>query len=262
MNWARVGAIIHKQLVNSRRDIFRIFDIFWWPTFQLFIWGLFSQYLQKASVNGLNLVSVLVGGVILWTFFDRSSRDISMAIMDEVWNRNLVNLFSTPLTAAEYIMGVVIVAVIKLIVSAIFMILLATVFYGFHVNLFGWYIAPVAVGLVVMGWSVSLFIQAAILRFGHTVEVFIWATAVLLQPFSCVFYPVTALPFWAQKIALLLPSAYLFENMRQLLAGHQVSSEQLAISFGLNGVYFLVSLWVFYQSFHYAKDQGLLVKYY
>lgn len=262
MNWKRVKAIVCKYIYVSQRDIFRIFDVFWWPTFQLFIWGLFSVYLQKASENSLNLISILLGAVILWMFFDRSSRDISIAIMDDLWNKNFVNLFSTPLSIAEYLTGIILVAIVKLALSAVIMAILAYVFYSFQIMRLGWYLIPAVFGLTIMGWTVSLLIQSIILRFGRNVEVFIWAAAILVQPFSCVFYPLTTLPSWAQKVALFLPSTYLFENMRNILFDRSISIEQLVFSLGLTVVYFACSIAFFYQTFNYAKNKGLLVKYY
>ena len=39
----------------------------------------------------------------------------------------------------------------------------------------------------------------------------------IFAPFSAVFYPITALPQWAQNISWCLPTTYIFEGMRILL---------------------------------------------
>lgn len=260
MNRTRVAAVIQKSWYNSKRDMFRLFDIFYWPVFTLMVWGLFASYIAKASAGGINLLSIIIGAVILWTFFDRASKDISLAMIDELWNRNFVNLFSTPLTISEYLVGVTLVAIIKLIISMAFMLLLAGIMYGYHVTSLGFYWIPAAVGLTIFGWTISLVVQSCILRFGHTVEIFVWAVTVLIQPLSCVFYPITVLPSWAQPIALALPSTYLFENMRSSLSGLGIQPDQLVLSFVLNAVYFVLALVFFYRSFEYAKVKGSLIK--
>ncbi len=262
MNWHRVFAIVLKIQYTFRRDVFRIFDIFWWPAFSLFIWGLFSIYMQKMSGGSVNIISILLGGVILWTFFDRASKDISLAIIDELWNKNFVNLFTSPLTITEYLLAVIIMAMGKLLLSAIFMFFLASTFYAFHVSSVGWFLVPAALGLTLTGWTVSLVVQSSIMRWGHTVEVFIWAVATLVQPFSCVFYPITALPGWAQYIARVLPPMYLFENMRAAMTGQGVNIGEIILSFGLNIGYFILALVFFYRSFRFAKKEGLLIKNY
>ena len=262
MSWKRVTAILLKSLYTFKHDIFRIFDIFWWPVFQLFIWGLFSIYLQNSSGNKFNFLTVLLGAVVLWVFLDRASKDISLAFMDELWNKNFINLFSSPLSATEYLVGVIIVAVMKLLISIIFMAILVRLLYSFDIFSFGWYIIPAAIGLTMTGWSMSLIVQSCIMRWGHNVEVFIWAIATFIQPFSCVFYPVTALPVWAQRVAAFVPPMYLFENMRFVMLHKTIHMDQLFISFVLNLVYFILSLLFFYRTFDYAKQKGLLIKNY
>lgn len=260
MNWIRIGAVMEKSWYSAKRDMFRLFDIFYWPVFTLIVWGLFASYITESSAPDMNLMSLIVGAVILWTFFDRASKDISLAMTDELWNRNFVNLFSTPLTIGEYLMGVTLVAIVKLAVSMTFMLILAGLMYGFQISSIGLYWIPAAAGLTILGWTVSLVVQGLILRYGHTVEIFIWAVTVLIQPLSCVFYPITVLPGWAQKIAWALPSTYLFENMRTSIAGQGIRLDQIAISFALNAVYFVLALSFFYRSFAHAKVRGNLVK--
>lgn len=260
MNSTRIWAIILKFWFDVKRDMFRLFDVFWWPAFDLFIWGLLSTYLTKTSGGSVNFVLLFLAGMIFWSFFDRASRDISRSMMEEIWNRNLPNIFSTPLTLTEYIVGVLVIATIKLIIGGIFLLILATAFYGFQVSSIGWFFLLAMAGLMVFGWSVSFVIQAMVLRYGHTIEVFIWAVAIFLQPFSCVFYPVTALPGWAQIVARLLPPMYLFEAMRAIIAGSPVRTGDIIVSFALNAIYLILSIAFFYRTFRQAKVNGLLTK--
>lgn len=261
MNKSRITAIIIKNWFSFRRDFFRIFDIFWWPSFMLFVWGLFSVYLTKTSVTGPNFVTILLGGVILWNTFDHATRDVSRTFIEEMWDRNLTNFFSTPLTLTEYLVGILIIAIVKVIVAALFMLLLARIFYAFDPMILSWFLVVALVGLTLTGWLISLVIQAIILRYGHTVEVFIWAVAILLQPFSCVFYPLATLPPWAQSIAYALPTTYMFENMRSMIFSQTVRIDQVILSFGLNVMYGALAIWFFYRTFRVAKKNGSLVKY-
>lgn len=260
MNLMRVWAIIVKFWFDTKRDMFRLFDVFWWPAFNLFVWGLLSTYLTQLSKGSVNFVLLFLAGTIFWSFFDRASRDISRSMVEELWNRNLPNLFSTPLTLTEYLSGVLIVAFIKLVIGSIFLLILAKLFYGFQISALGWPVVGIMAGLMVFGWSVSFFIQAFVLRYGHTVEVFIWAVTVLLQPFSCVFYPLSVLPVWAQWVARGFPSMYLFEAMRAILAERTVQTGDIVLSFALNAVYLTLSIVYFYRTFRHAKINGLLTK--
>lgn len=261
MNTSRIAAIIVKNWYSFRRDFFRIFDIFWWPSFMLFIWGLLSVYLTKTSVDSPNFVTILLGGVILWNTFDHATRDVSRTFIEEVWDRNLTNFFSTPLTITEYLVGILSIAILKIIVGAIFMLILARVFYAFDPMQLGWFLPVGLISLMLTGWLVSLVIQAVILRYGHTVEVFIWAVAVLLQPFSCVFYPLATLPGWAKYVAYAIPTTYIFENMRNMIFTGSVDVGQVVLSYLLNVAYGTIAVVIFYRTFRVAKVKGLLVKY-
>ena len=160
----RVWAIVIKFWFDTKRDMFRLFDVFWWPAFNLFVWGLLSTYLTQLSNGSVNFVLLFLAGTIFWSFFDRASRDISRSMVEELWNRNLPNLFSTPLTLTEYLIGVLIVAFIKLVIGSMFLLLLAKVFYGFQISLLGWPVVGIMAGLMMFGWSVSFLIQAFVLR--------------------------------------------------------------------------------------------------
>lgn len=260
MNLMRVWAIVVKFWFDTKRDMFRLFDVFWWPAFNLFVWGLLSTYLTQLSNGSVNFVLLFLAGTIFWSFFDRASRDISRSMVEELWSRNLPNLFSTPLTLTEYIAGVLIVAFIKLVIGSAFLLVLAKIFYGFQVSTMGWSVLGIMAGLMIFGWSVSFLIQAFVLRYGHTVEVFIWAVTVLLQPFSCVFYPLSALPAWAQWVARGFPSMYLFEQMRAIISGTPVHPGDIFISMALNVTYLILSVIFFYRTFRHAKANGLLTK--
>ena len=50
-----------------------------------------------------------------------------------------------------------------------------------------------------------------------------WSVLFGLTPFSAVFYPVSVLPAWVQPFALALPSAHVFEGMRQMLTDGSIN---------------------------------------
>lgn len=262
MSWQRISAIVVKFWYATQRDMFRLFDIFFWPVLELFVWGIFSIFIASSAADGANLVTMLLGAVVMWSFFTRASKDISLAMIDEMWSRNFINIFSTPITMGEYIIGIVIVGFVKLLFSVVFMFSLAYLFYGFHVSALGFSIIPSAIGLTLFGWTLSIVVQSFFLRYGHTVEVFIWAVAALVQPFSCIFYPVSALPGWARPIAHMFPSMYIFENMRSVISGQGMDWMYVGISVGLTVFYLFLSIIFLFRSFAFAKQTGNLVKNY
>ncbi len=45
--------------------------------------------------------------VFLWDFFIRIMQGVTMAFFEDVWSRNFLNIFATPLLISEYVAGLV-----------------------------------------------------------------------------------------------------------------------------------------------------------
>jgi ABC-2 type transport system permease protein len=78
-----------------------------------------------------------------------------------------------------------------------------------------------------------------------------------LAPFCAVFYPLEALPGWAQVIAAALPMTYVFEGMRQILRGGPLPYTALWISLGLNVLYLSLSILFFGRMYELSRSKGL-----
>jgi len=65
------------------------------------------------------------------------------------------------------------------------------------------------------------------------------------------------LPQEVQKIALFVPSSYVFEGLREFILTGSIVYEKFLISFALNAVYLILSLWFFVFMFNKIKKLGL-----
>ena len=82
----------------------------------------------------------------------------------------------------------------------------------------------------------------------------------VFQPVSAVFYPVEVLPGWLQAVAGFIPSAHVFEGMRQVINHAGFPYEHLAWAAVLNCAYILAAIVFFAWNFKKVKEKGLLVK--
>ncbi|MBI1823915.1 MAG: ABC transporter permease, partial [Nitrospirae bacterium] len=114
--------------------------------------------------------------------------------------------------------------------------------------------------LILMGWAIGIMTTGAILRFGQEAEVLAWGLAFLFQPVSAVFYPVSVLPPFLQKIAWWIPASHTFEGMRAVVARGSVSFKELEIAFLLNGLYILMAILFFSWMLREVREKGLLLK--
>src|SRR4030042_3816862 len=106
------------------------------------------------------------------------------------------------------------------------------------------------------GWAVGTLISGVIFRYGTRIQTLAWAGVMLLSPFSAIYYPLSILPPWAQKVALLIPTSYIFEQVRGLINNQSLDWQNLGIAFGLNLVYLILSVIFLYRSYQQTLKTG------
>lgn len=250
-----------RHLMSWPRSLERLADSFWWPTFNLLIWGLVTTYLQQQAGSYQFFISLFLGGVIMWVFVYRSQEEIGVLLLQEAWDRNLLSMFSSPLTIWEFTIAAFLLSVLKLIVSIIWMVALGYFLFQFNLFRYGLVLIPYAALLLVSGGIMGMIINSLIIRFGYRIQVFAWTLILVLQPFSGVFYPISSLPLWMQQIAKFLPTSYVFEGMRTVLREGRVDYPGLIASTLLNCFYFAFAVWFFAWSFKKARESGALMKF-
>jgi ABC-2 type transport system permease protein len=235
-------------------------DILFWPSVDLILWGFISTFIDKMDLEAPNAIALLLGAIILWTIFRRSQQDVALAFLEDIWYRNVINLFVSPLKVSEYIVGGVVVAVIKNAFVLVYMGALAAVLYHFNIITFGLSLVPFIVMLGVFGWAVGIFLCAIIFRFGTESQILAFSVSFLIQPISAVFYPVTVLPPFLQKIAWSLPTTSIFEGMRGVIGGAGFSMNLFWLALGLNAVYLFLACLFYAWMFRRVRELGLISK--
>jgi ABC-2 type transport system permease protein len=224
------------------------------------LWGFLTRYLNTVA-TGINFVPALLGAILLWDFFIRVMQGITMTFFEDVWSRNFLNYFASPLSIREYLTGLVCSSVTTSSVGLVVMVLLSGVVFGLSFATYGALFVPFLLMLFVFGISLGVIACAMVLRLGPAAEWFIWPIPALVSPFVGVLYPVSTLPTWMQAVSKLLPPSYVFEAMRQILAGGEASGTKLALAATLNGLILLGSFWLFTRTYRHAVRTGLIARY-
>ena len=94
---------------------------------------------------------------------------------------------------------------------------------------------PLIAILLVVGWSIALFVIGLILRVGMGAEILAWGFIALIMPLSGIFYPVSALPDALQPIARALPTTHVFAAARSVLDGDGLPWDEVAIATAESG---------------------------
>jgi ABC-2 type transport system permease protein len=255
----RIGAVVLRDFYVLRRSPPRLLEIVYWPLVEVLIWGYVSVFLQANRVP--TILAVLLGGTLLWQVLYRSQETVTIAFMEDIWSRNLLNVFTSPLATGEYLAGVIVFGLLKLIAGTAVMALLAFALYGFGLLRIGPELIPFVFLLLLMGWSLAIVTIGIILRFGQSAEIVAWAMAFAFQPFSAVFYPVAVLPAGMQVVAHLVPASYVFEGMRTVLAGHGVVWANLIKAAGLDLLYAAGAIWFMARMLAHVRSSGGLSRF-
>ncbi len=254
----RVYGILLRHFYLLKHSLSRWIDLLYWPTIDLLLWGFVSLSIQGKE-DGF-LVYHFLGGLILWNILIRAQQGLAVGFLEDVWARNLLHLFASPLTLLDYLTGLIIFSIFRAFMASFLMGVLAVLI--FHFNFFqqGIYFFQYTFGLLIFAWSIGLITIALILYFGQEAEIFAWALALLFLPFSAVFYPVSVLPPLFQKIAYFVPTSYVFEGMRSLLLGNLPTLQSLLKIYVLDLAYIFFSILIFLYFFKTAKVKGKLTK--
>lgn len=260
MKLHRITALICRHLYLYKRSPPRIMEVFYWPFLDLVIWGFISVYLMRYQGQMPGVVTFFLGALILWDVLFRAQQGITISFLEEIWARNLMNLFASPLKPSEFLAATMALSVFKVVAVSLVMVLSALLFYSYNVFIIGISLVPFVLNLIVTGWTIGVLTTSLIMRFGQEAEVLAWGMVFLFQPISCVFYPIEVLPAWLQPVAQANPAAHIFEGMRGVLTDGALPLAHLGWATGLNLLYISLMIAWFYHTFGVCKEQGLLVR--
>src|SRR5919112_2319917 len=133
----RFIAIVVRQYYLYRGSPARVMSLFAWIAVDIVLWGFISRYLNTVASPGFNFVPALLGAVLLWDFFSRVMHGVTTAFLEDVWSRNFLNVFASPLSIPEYLAGLVLASVLTSAASLAVMLVLAAAAFGLSFAAYG-----------------------------------------------------------------------------------------------------------------------------
>lgn len=260
MKLYRIRAVVLRHLYELRRNPTHLTNMVYWPVMNIMVWGFFTFYLSHRGGAQAGIVGSLLGAVILWGLFNAFQRDMAMGFLDELWSRNLVNLFASPLSVSEYVTGLIAVNLVKAMIGTAAESVIAWVCYRYNIFPILLPLVPFILNLALFALAIGVAVTGLIFRYTTRFQVLAWGVAGIVMPFSCVFYPLKSLPNFLHPVAWILPTTHSFEGMRQVIAGQGFSSMHFQWGLALNLGYFVLAAFFFRWMFESARSLGLLVK--
>jgi ABC-2 type transport system permease protein len=259
-SWRRVSAILLRHLYVLRRSWPRILDLAYWPTVQMVLWGFITVFFREHSSWVAEAAAVLISAVLLWDVLFRANLGLAFSFLEEMWARNLAQLFISPLRPSELVAAVSVMSLIRTLIGVTPAALLALPLFDVSVFALGLPLIAFFANLLVLGWSVGLVVSAAVLRLGLSAENLAFVAIFAIAPLSGIYYPIETLPGWLRPVAWALPSAHVFEGMRAVLFDSTFRLDLLAGAVGLNILYFAAAVLFFLRMVHIARRRGLLLQ--
>ena len=257
----RVSAILLRQFYLTRGNIARFLPLIAWVAIDMLLWGFMSRYLNSVASPGYNFIPALLGAVLLWDFFTRVMQGVTMAFLEDVWSRNFLNIFATPLSIREYVSGLVLTSVATSSIGLVVMILMAGVIFGLSFFAYGVLLYPFLITLFLFGIALGIMASALLMRLGPAAEWFVWPIPALVVPFAGVYYPISALPAWMRSISRILPPSYVFENIRTIVGGGHAQAGSIVAALGIALAYVALAAFVFARVYRRAIQTGLIARF-
>lgn len=256
----RIGAMALRYLYLLRSSWTRIVELAYWPIMQMIMWGFMTEFLLKSDSTVLKASGVLIAAVLLWDVMFRSNIGVSISFLEEMWSRNLAQLFASPLRPYEWALSLLTISLIRTLVGVLPAALLAIPLYHYSIFDMGLPLIAFFANLMIFGGAIGLAVSGMILRYGLGAESLAWVGIFAVAPISGIYYPIDILPEWLQTVAWLLPSASVFEGMRAVLADGTFRTDLFITAALLNLVYMTAALALFLHIFRVARVRGLLMK--
>jgi ABC-2 type transport system permease protein len=260
MNFLHVFGIFYRNVILIRRSVPKLFALFGFITVELFLWGFITLWVRTIgpSDGKLDFILLILSAFIFWSMFELSQRSFSVSFLEEVWSRNVINIFASPIKLSELVMGFALVGVVQTLLAFCYITPVAFLLYALNIWDMGPYIIPFFVNVLITGWSIGVVAIGLVVRFGPSADILAFFIPFLLLPFSAVYYPIAVFPSVLQKVTFILPTRHIFEGMRTVITEGLIPYDSIVWSTGLNIVYVVLGFLFLHGMLRLARARGYL----
>jgi ABC-2 type transport system permease protein len=259
-SWRRVRALIRRHAYLLLKSWPRIVSMAYYPTVTMVLWAFLTLYLAPSNHFLADAPGFFIGAVLLWDVLFRGQLGVSLTFIEEMYSRNLGNLFVSPLRLYEFILGQLAMSVMRTLIGVGGACLFAWILFRYSIFSMGVPLVAFFACLLAFGWAIGLAVSAMILRYGLGAEELAWAAIFLVAPVSGVYYPIAVLPHALQAVSYALPPAHVFEGMRSVLLQSTFRIDLLRNALLLDVVYLAIGVALFAAAVRSARKRGALLQ--
>jgi ABC-2 type transport system permease protein len=260
MNPLHVLGVFYRNVILIWRSVPKLLSLFGFITVELFLWGFITLWMQTLGMGYVkaDFILLILSAFIFWSIFILSQRAFSVSFLEEVWSRNIINLFASPLKLRELILGFVLIGVTEALLAFVYIVPIAFLVYSLRIWDMGLYIIPFFMNILIFGWGLGVLNIGLVVRFGPSADILAFFIPFLILPFSAVYYPISVFPSVLQNITFILPTRHMFEGMRTAITQGTVPYDSLLWGTILNLVYLLLGFLFLRWMLSLARTKGYL----
>jgi ABC-2 type transport system permease protein len=253
----QVWAFVFKNWIITKRNVFSLFEILFWPVVGLFSVGLLTVFLQlDVDMSGFILI-----GVISMSVIQVCQIDVAYALLYDLWSKSIKHTFIAPVRSSQLILGSWLIGVFRSFLVFLLLSIFSTFAFGFDFLRPG--IGPLVLfllGLFLVSALIGMSVCILVLLFGYKAEVAAWSLVSLMVLICGVYYPISILPFPLPQFAQAIPLTYFLEYFRSFYGFDSGYRNLLGWGFGLGGFYLVFEMVMFKAVLHHARRTGVLIK--
>jgi len=253
----RIWAFVFKNWLITKRNIFSLFEIAFWPVVGFFSIGLLTTFLEL----DVNMSGFILTGIISMSVIQVCQIDVAYVLLYDLWSKALKHTFIAPIGPFHLISGSWLIGVMRSFVVFLLLSIFSALAFGFNFLRPG--LVPLCVfllGLFLISALIGVSVCILVLLFGYNAEVAAWSMVSLLYLVCGIYYPVSILPFPLPEIARAIPLTYLLEYFRSFYGFKSVSGNCLGWGFGLIGFYLILEAFLFKIVLRRARRTGTLLR--
>jgi ABC-2 type transport system permease protein len=258
LNWRgklnKYLASAYKNWIISRRNIFTVFELFFWPMISLLSIGLLTRFLKVDEGMG----SFLLVGAIALTILQVAQIDVAYVLLFDMWSKSIKNTFVAPVHSYHLVFGALLFGILR--GSVVFLILVVVSRYLFGFNFLAGGPVPVIIflaGVFATAAVIGIVVCISILTFGQKADVAAWSLSGLILLFSGIYYPINVLPASLQVVARAIPLTYFLEYYRSVFIPEP---HNLAVGALLAALYLVAGLILFDRAIERARRTGIMLR--
>ncbi len=253
----QMWAFAFKNWIITKRTIFSLFEILFWPVVGFFSVGLLTYFLELDR----NMAGFILIGIISMSVIQVCQIDVAYVLLYDLWSKALKHTFIAPVSPVQLVLGSWLIGMMRSL--TVFIVLTFFSAFAFRFDFLRPGIGPLVLfllGLFLTAASVGMSVCILVLFFGYMADVAAWSLSSLTALVCGIYYPISVLPFPLKEIARAIPLTYFLEYFRSFYGFEPGFKNVLAWGFGLGGVYLILEVFLFKASVHHARKTGMLIK--